>query len=217
MPGSPLPYPSLTRSLKDGGAFLSFTYSPAHAPPPAAPKYEARDEALLHIEDKLKSELKRSNNILERALLSWGTRPSVHVVRGKPWLEDLNRFPALRLKVTLSGGDLSEEALWGLLRPYGRIASMDKKAGEAMVLFSRMRSATSARNCAHGLVLPDGTKLTINYAGQERAKQFWDWTTNHPRIVLPVLAFLLGGFTYAIFDPVRAFFIETKLSHTFEL
>lgn len=86
-----------------------------------------------------------------------------------------------------------------------------------MVLFSRMRSATSARNCAHGLVLPDGTKLTINYAGQERAKQFWDWTTNHPRIVLPVLAFLLGGFTYAIFDPVRAFFIETKLSHTFEL
>lgn len=171
----------------------------------------------MHIEQKLKAGLKRGDNILERALLSWGTTPNVHVVRGKPWLEDLNRFPALRLKVNLSGGDLSEESLWALLRPYGRIASIDKKPGEAMVLYSRMRSATAARNCAHGLVLPDGTKLVINYAGLERTRKLWDWVTNHPRIVLPILAVLLGGFTYAIFDPIRAFFIETKLSHTFDL
>ncbi|CAO1625309.1 unnamed protein product [Parajaminaea phylloscopi] len=203
--------------LKDGGAFLSFAYTPAHSPPPNAGKFETRDEALLHIEQKLKDGLRRGDNILERALLSWGTTPSVHVVRGRPWLEDLNRFPALRLRVGFTGGQLSEETLWGILRPYGRIASIDVKSGEAFVLFSRMRSATAARNCAHGLTLPDGTRLLITYAGLERAKKLWDWLTNHPRIVLPILAFLLGGFTYAVFDPIRAFFIESKLSHTFQL
>lgn len=202
--------------LKDGGAFLSFTFSPLHQPSPAAPIYEPRDEALQHIEDAVKRGLKRTYTPTEALMLSWGTKPSVHIVRGKPWLEDLNRFPALGLKVNLAGGDLTEEQLWSLLRPYGRIASIDKKAGEAVVLFSRMRSATSARNCAHGLELTNGVRLVINYKGTERAKQAWEWTTSHPRIVLPALAFLLGGFTYAIFDPIREFFIESKLSHTFD-
>ncbi|CAO1614763.1 unnamed protein product [Jaminaea pallidilutea] len=205
--------------LKDGGAFLSFTYNPTHSPssPSATSPLEIRDQCLVDIESKLKEGLKRDDSLLQRALLSWGTKASVHVVRGKPWLEDLNRFPSLRLKVNLSGGDLSEEALWALLRPYGRITYIEKKPGEALVLFSRMRSATSARNCAHGLTLPDGTKLTINYSGGQKGKQVWDWLTNHPRLVLPAIAFLLGGFTYAVFDPIRAFFIETKLSHTFDL
>ncbi|CAO1635155.1 unnamed protein product [Sympodiomycopsis kandeliae] len=202
--------------LKDGGAFLSFTFSPLHRPAPAAPLYETRDEALQHIEQAVKSGLKRTYTPTEALMLSWGTKPSVHVVKGKPWLEDLNRYPALGLRVNLSGGDLSEEQLWALLRPYGRIVAIEKKPNEAVVLFSRMRSATSARNCAHGVELTNGARLVINYKGTERAKQAWEWTTNHPRIVLPALAFLLGGFTYAIFDPIREFFIESKLSHTFD-
>lgn len=202
--------------LKDGGAFLSFTFSPLHQPAPAAPVYEPRDQALQHIEEAVKKGLKRTYTPTEALMLSWGTKPSVHVVRGRPWLEDLNRFPALGLRISLSGGDLSEEQLWSLLRPYGRIVSIDKKPNEAIVLFSRMRSATSARNCAHGLELNNGVRLVINYKGTERAKQAWEWTTSHPRIVLPALAFLLGGFTYAIFDPIREFFIESKLRHTFD-
>lgn len=129
----------------------------------------------------------------------------------------MNRFPSSTLRVTLVGGDLSEEALWGILRPYGRIVSIDKKANEALVLFSRMRSATSARNCAHGVQVREGPRLIINYKGSERAKKAWDWMSNHPRIVFPILAFMLGGLSYAVWDPLRGFFIESKLSRTFDL
>lgn len=40
---------------------------------------------------------------------------------------------------------------------------IDKKELSAIVGFARMRGATSARNCAHGVVLPGGAKLVINY------------------------------------------------------
>lgn len=205
--------------LKDGGGFLSFAYTPVHAPPPEKEKWETRDEALVHIEAALKKGLKRSYSPLEALTFKWRAIPSVHVVRGTPWLEDLDRYPAHGIKINLSGGgDVSEEALWSVLRPYGRLVSIDKKPNEAYVLFSRMRSATSARNCAHGLQLPNGgPTLIINYQGTQRVKRAFDWMSSHPRIMFPILAFLLGGFTYAIFDPIRQFFIEAKLSGTFDL
>ncbi|PWN18397.1 hypothetical protein BCV69DRAFT_314598 [Microstroma glucosiphilum] len=202
--------------LKDGGGFLSFTYTPKGAPLPATPA-DTPDPALFDIETAVKKGLKRAYNPNQALLLSWGSIPSVHVVKGKPWLEDLNRFPSSTLKITLVGGDLSEEALWGILRPYGRIVSIEKKANEAFVLFSRMRSATSARNCAHGVQVREGPRLIINYKESERAKKAWDWTSNHPRIVFPILAFMLGGLSYAVWDPIRGFFIESKLSRTFDL
>lgn len=45
----------------------------------------------------------------------------------------------------------------------------------------------------------------------------WDWMTAHPRIVIPILAVLAGGLSYAIFDPIRAFFVKAKTSHMFDL
>ena len=44
-----------------------------------------------------------------------------------------------------------------------------------------------------------------------------DWMTNHPRIVIPILAVLVGSLSYAIFDPIRAFFIRCKVSALFDL
>lgn len=41
--------------------------------------------------------------------------------------------------------------------------------------------------------------------------------SNHPRIVIPILAVLAGGLSYAIFDPIRAFFVRAKTSHMFDL
>ena len=41
--------------------------------------------------------------------------------------------------------------------------AIDKKENTAVVGFARMRGATSARNCAHGVTLPGGAKLIINY------------------------------------------------------
>ena len=41
--------------------------------------------------------------------------------------------------------------------------------------------------------------------------------TSHPRIVLPIVAVLAGGLSYAIFDPIRAFFVKSKVSSLFSL
>lgn len=40
--------------------------------------------------------------------------------------------------------------------------------------------------------------------------------TSHPRIVIPILAVLAGGLSYAIFDPIRSFFIKSKVSGLFD-
>ena len=41
--------------------------------------------------------------------------------------------------------------------------------------------------------------------------------SNHPRITIPILAVLAGGLSYAIFDPIREFFVKAKTSHMFDL
>lgn len=41
--------------------------------------------------------------------------------------------------------------------------------------------------------------------------------TTHPRIVIPILAVLAGGLSYAIFDPIRAFFVRSKVEGLFNL
>jgi hypothetical protein len=50
-----------------------------------------------------------------------------------------------------------------LLAPQILSLAIDKKENTAVVGFARMRGATSARNCAHGVTLPGGAKLIINY------------------------------------------------------
>lgn len=50
-----------------------------------------------------------------------------------------------------------------------------------------------------------------------REHAIWDWMTAHPRIVIPIVAVLAGGLSYAIFDPIRAFFVKAKASHMFDL
>lgn len=140
--------------MKDGGAFVTFRYIRSQS--------EDRDIALDQIEHALKSGLTRVYN--PGMLLLWG-KPSVHIVRGKPWREDMNRFPATRIKIAFTDGpDVGEEELWALLRPYGRILNIDaSNKGSAIVTFSRMRGATSARNCAHGFKTSSGTRLNITY------------------------------------------------------
>ncbi len=50
-----------------------------------------------------------------------------------------------------------------------------------------------------------------------RSKQAWDWISNHPRLVFPFVAFLIGGVSYMVFDPVREFMVESKVHNTFSL
>ncbi|TKY89947.1 hypothetical protein EX895_001245 [Sporisorium graminicola] len=192
--------------MKDGGAFITFSYR--------EDPNEKSEESLNIIEKRLKSGVRRVFNPL---LFFLGT-PGIHVVRGKPFREDMNIFPATRIFVKLEGGDASEEQLWQTLRPYGRIVSIVKeKPSEALVTFSRIRGATSARNCAHGLELPNGARFVITFRSKLRSKQAWDWISNHPRLVFPLVAFLIGGISYIVFDPVRRFMVESKVHNTFSL
>lgn len=40
--------------------------------------------------------------------------------------------------------------------------------------------------------------------------------TSHPRIVIPIIAVLAGSLSYAIFDPIRSFFVKSKVSSLFD-
>ncbi len=69
-------------------------------------------------------------------------------------------------------------------------------------LFRRVRSAVRAQNCLHGLIIPSngtpGTRLSLAFDRAIKAHVIRDWLSNHPRIVLPVVAFILGTLTYTV-------------------
>lgn len=159
-------------------------------------------------------------------------RVRAFTVRGKPWVEDLRMFPSTRLRVEFTGGDgvLGQEQLYVLFRRYGAIAdiALQPPASKdlphyAIVHFSSVRSATAARNCLHGFTAPGlqggagkETAVTMRILYERTMKAHWirDWLFSHPRIVIPIIAALLATLTVAIFDPVRTWFIEAKITHS---
>ncbi len=160
------------------------------------------------------------------------------LVKGVPWLEDLYRFPMSRVRVEFvppaPGGEaveLSQEDLYSLFRKYGKIAEITSQVSDSKVLskyafldFTLVRDAVMARNCLHGLVVSEalgggkhGTKLRLSYERRLKAHRIWDWVTNHPRIVIPVIAALVAALTVIIFDPIREFFIRVHVQRSFKL
>lgn len=83
-----------------------------------------------------------------------------------------------------------------------------------------------ARNVVHGLYI-DKTRLRTSFVPPVQGHIIRDWVAKHPRIVIPVIVFLLGTLTYTvrgiswqmfslptfaqIFDPVRALMVEGKV------
>ena len=64
---------------------------------------------------------------------------------------------------------IAQETLYKYFRPYGLIrdisllpASSKDLPRYAMIQYSKMRSATSAKNCTHGIAV-NGTRLNIVY------------------------------------------------------
>jgi hypothetical protein len=75
-----------------------------------------------------------------------------------------------------------------------------------------MRSATSAKNCLHQAIVT-GTKIHIAYESVHKTPWFvWDWLINHPRISIPAAAALFAVIIGTIFDPIRAWSVENKVS-----
>ena len=155
------------------------------------------------------------------------------LVRGRPWIEDLYRFPSSRLKVeflpTVPGQDsaveLTQEALYTLARPYGPLGDIIAQPSDSKVLpkyalldFTSPGYAVMAKNCLHGLVVPEahgggksGTLLKLSYERKIKAHWIRDWIFGHPRIVVPIIAAILAGITVFVFDPVRTLFIRARV------
>ncbi|KAI8081771.1 RNA12 protein-domain-containing protein [Halteromyces radiatus] len=196
---------------KDGGAIIKFGYQSGD---------EQKMEAAKEIVSKV-------NIFLEgkRTLAPFNFRPvRSFLVKGHPFLEDMvRRYPSLRLRVEFQGEPVSVEKLYKHLRQYGKIydialypnpAAGKDPARYAIVQFTRIRAATSARNCLHGHLIGD-TRLNILYERQMHTNAVKDWLMNHPRITIPTLAATAAGITYAIFDPLREFFVISRITQRF--
>jgi len=207
--------------LREGGAFVKFSHDAAITP--------------AELENTLKEYLK------EKPITPWFNplrTVRAFLVQGKPWIEDLYRVPCSRIKVEFmpttpeaSAAELTQETLYSLFRRYGKIAEIIPQPSDSKVVpkfayidYTRIRYATMSKNCMHGFVVPAddgggkaGTLLKLSYESKRKKNWFWDWISNHPRIVLPILVAILTATSVAVFDPIRTFFIRMHITHGLHL
>ncbi|KAF3010534.1 mitochondrial escape protein 2 [Penicillium rubens] len=159
------------------------------------------------------------------------------LVRGTPWIEDLYRIPSQTLKVEFlptspdnSAAELTQESLYSLFRPYGKLLDIQTQPSDskvepryAILRFERPRFAVMARNCMHGFIVSEeagggnsGTRFKINYERKIKLFMIKDWILNHPRLVIPAIAALIATITVIIFDPIRTFFVTLKIKSSFQ-
>ncbi|KAJ8593905.1 hypothetical protein M405DRAFT_930530 [Rhizopogon salebrosus TDB-379] len=197
---------------KDGGVFVRFAYNP-----------HDDQNALETLQTDLRHEADKHGGLPSWSGLNYC---NIWLVKGRPFIEDMYRYPSGIVKVSFDGPDVPEEALYSLFRPYGRIYNLTVPtpvpAGtlrSSDVLFHRVRSATIARNTIHGYTFFNNgakTRLRTVYQRPIQAHAIRGWLTSHPRIVLPILFFLLGTLTYTIFDPIRVLSVEGKMLNWFD-
>lgn len=73
------------------------------------------------------------------------------------------------------------------------------------VIFQQTHSATIVRNVIHGLEFPlessstpAKTRLRTQYQQPLQAHAIRNWMSSHPKIMLPIIVFLLGTLTYTV-------------------
>jgi hypothetical protein len=140
----------------------------------------------------------------------------------------MNRFPNSTLIVSFEGPDLPQEDLWTLFRRFGKIhniypplASSKDLPRSANIQYTSLRSAAAARNCLHAYTVSNPTTglpttLRILYAERQHPHLIKEWITSHPRIMLPVIVALLGVVSWAVFDPIRKFFIRKQIDGSWD-
>lgn len=145
-------------------------------------------------------------------------RMRVFAVKGIPWIEDLKRANSNKVRVVFDGEDLSQESLYKMLRRYGAIIDIESPPPgakdlprSAVVEFSKLRDACTARNCVNSLTVKN-TKVHIAYIPSEKAGAFKKAVLDHPRISIPVILALLATLAVLIFEPIRTWFIKKKIS-----
>ncbi|KAL7413942.1 RNA12 protein-domain-containing protein [Mrakia frigida] len=231
------------KQAKDGGVFVRFTYVPL-------PEEEGGSEkALTDVEKAFNDAATKLGGL---KTWSWLGAGKIWRVLGRPWHEDLNRFPSSQLRIQFDGPDVNQETLYDLLRPYGHLSSITPPAPQpaltprfALVNFTRLHSSTAAVSCLHGLSVPPTpprvvtvskdpsvasplpnppsnspstlTRMSFSYVSPLKAHVVRDWISGHPKIALPLLAFLIGTLSYTFFDPIREFMVSSKILGRFNI
>lgn len=214
---------------RDGGAFIYFAYrSSGKASHPDL------------IQEPTFQTLQNLQRIIQRAFAhsatttaNWtrwlpGRTLGVHIVRGKPWIEDLDQWPSNRLRVKVSGKIVDEQVVWEALRLYGRIRKIETitPGTEYRVIFARLRSAAAAQNCAHQLHLAPRSENTdkgtpiptiwIKYEQRSRPSEWVQWASAHPRVMVPLILAILGVVSAGLVDPLRTWIVEQRIKDVFD-
>jgi len=194
--------------MREGGAFVKFTHDGS--------------ATTSEIAQMLQAYLK------EEPVKPWWSpwkRMRAKAVKGKPWVEDMMRLPATRLRVEFIAGEpgapvtdaveLSQEQLFQFFRPYGKLGDIVMQDSDSKILprfayldYSSIGKAIMAKNCMHGFLVSEaegggkkGTILRLKYEQKIKPRYIRDWIVNHPRIIIPILAALIAGTVAIVFDP----------------
>lgn len=187
---------------RDGGAFVKFKVPPGLT--------------VSELNAKIQKNTIRES---KHGILNWLTQSASFPVKGVPWIEDLRRYPNKTIKVKFTGPALSEEQLYSLFRRYGTIIDIKPATEEdkkATVIYRSFRGAICAKNCITGMEV-DGCTLHVQYEKYDSKNKMLDWFVNHTRITIPLVLALLATLAVVIFDPIREFFVENKITNTFVL
>jgi RNA12 protein len=137
-----------------------------------------------------------------------GKSVNARFVRGDPWMEDLlTVMPTPSLRIGALPGrkmSLSEEEVYELLRPYGRLHKVEATGSAGEALFIRKEDAVAARNCLHGMIDANSERLVISflpYSLWAHFKKVRDAITS-PRM-LPLLVLLIVAGMSLLVEPFR--------------
>ncbi|SCU89335.1 LADA_0E14906g1_1 [Lachancea dasiensis] len=161
-------------------------------------------------------------NTAEESSLSWLsfiTRAAAFPVKGSPWIEDLRRLPSTTIKIKFEGQTLIEEEMYSLFRRYGTIVDIfPPKNGEstATLRYRSFRGAICAKNCVSGMEIHNSV-IHVQYERLANEHMFRDFFLNHTKIAIPLIIAILSVTAVLIFDPIREFSIQQKITHQFSL
>ena len=131
-------------------------------------------------------------------------------VLGDPFYDDLFFKPTRRIRLSNVPGKklvLTQEDVFNLLRPYGRLRECTADGTAAEGIFLSSSHAIAARNCLHGLSLPEiygGGNLIVTYEPYStfhRFRGFWEYLKS-PRL-LPFIALAIAFTLLALIEPFR--------------
>lgn len=191
---------------RDFGAFVKYNI------PTESTASELIDQIRNNVE-----QVRASKGVFSRVFnLIWNHDPKVFTVKGTPWIEDLRRYPSSKLAVKYDGKNpLTEEELYVLFRRYGPINDIiqDSATSTSQILFRHTRSAIAAKQCLTGMVVQGDTVIHLQYIPVKRVNYITKFIADHTKIALPIILALLATFAVLIFDPIRQWFIEYKITH----